>query len=72
MRLAQVDEKTKVRLSKSLKGFVRREGGTASMGPRRHLGTSTTPGTASSVAFTPLQVPAFFLLDFKEEGGILI
>lgn len=52
IRMAQVDEKTKVRISKTLQKNIQRQ---------QAYGGSTTvkrqiSGTASSIAFTPLQV----------------
>lgn len=52
VRMAQVDEKTKVRISKTLQKNIQRQ---------QAYGGSTTvkrqiSGTASSIAFTPLQV----------------
>jgi U4/U6 small nuclear ribonucleoprotein PRP31 len=53
IRAAQVDERTKVRISQTLKRNMQRQqatwGGTTSI--KKHVS-----GTASSVAFTPLQV----------------
>ena len=52
IRAAQVDEKTKVRISKTLQKNLQRQqvyGGSTTI--RKHVS-----GTASSVAFTPLQV----------------
>jgi len=52
VRMAQIDEKTKVRISKRLQKNLQKQqvyGGATSI--RRQIS-----GTASSVAFTPLQV----------------
>lgn len=57
VRLPQIDEKTKVRISKTLQKNLQKQqqyGGATSI--RRQVS-----GTASSVAFTPLQVSFFFL-----------
>lgn len=62
IRLPQIDEKTKVRISKTLQKNLQKQ---------QQWGGSTTvkkqvSGTASSVAFTPLQVCFFvFLSIFK-------
>lgn len=53
IRMPQVDEKTKVRISKTLQKNMQKQ---------QQWGGSTTvkkqiSGTASSIAFTPLQVP---------------
>lgn len=59
IRLPQVDEKTKVRISKTLQKNLQKQqawGGSTSV--RRQVS-----GTASSVAFTPLQVISFYLLN---------
>lgn len=53
IRLPQIDEKTKVRISKTLQKNLQKQqqvwGGSTSV--KKHIS-----GTASSVAFTPLQV----------------
>jgi U4/U6 small nuclear ribonucleoprotein PRP31 len=53
IRMAQIDERTKVRISQTLKKNMQKQqatwGGTTSI--KKHIS-----GTASSVAFTPLQV----------------
>ena len=53
VRMAQVDERTKVRISQTLRKNLQKQqvtwGGTTSI--KKHVS-----GTASSVAFTPLQV----------------
>jgi len=57
IRTAQIDEKTKVRISKTLQKNLQKQqvfGGTTTI--KKHVS-----GTASSVAFTPLQVSVFFL-----------
>lgn len=57
IRMAQVDEKTKVRISKTLQRNLQKQ---------QNWGGSSTikkqvSGTASSVAFTPLQVIILFI-----------
>lgn len=56
IRMAQVDERTKVRVSQTLKRNLQKQqawgGATTSASVRKHV----VSGTASSVAFTPLQV----------------
>lgn len=58
IRLPQVDEKTKVRISKTLQRNLQKQqqwGGATTV--RKHVS-----GTASSVAFTPLQVCLTFYM----------
>lgn len=59
IRLPQIDEKTKVRISKTLQKNLQKQqqvwGGSTSV--KKHIS-----GTASSVAFTPLQVNTLIIL----------
>jgi U4/U6 small nuclear ribonucleoprotein PRP31 len=58
IRMAQVDERTKVRISQTLKKNLQKQqavwGGMSSIG-RKHGHAGHVSGTASSVAFTPVQ-----------------
>ena len=56
IRMAQVDEKTKVRISKTLQRNLQKQQGWGGSSTVR----KQVSGTASSVAFTPLQVTQLF------------
>eukprot|EP00088_Acartia_fossae_P068978 TRINITY_DN887_c0_g1_i10.p1 TRINITY_DN887_c0_g1~~TRINITY_DN887_c0_g1_i10.p1 ORF type:complete len:521 (+),score=164.32 TRINITY_DN887_c0_g1_i10:49-1563(+) len=53
IRMAQVDERTKVRISQTLKKNMQKQ--QAVWGGMSSIGRKATSGTASSVAFTPVQ-----------------
>jgi len=59
LRMAQVDERTKVRISQTLKKNMQKQqavwGGMSSIGRKAGTSGKVTSGTASSVAFTPVQ-----------------
>lgn len=59
IRMAQVDERTKVRISQTLKKNLQKQqavwGGMSSIGRKHGHGHGAVSGTASSVAFTPVQ-----------------
>jgi len=59
LRMAQVDERTKVRISQTLKKNLQKQqavwGGMSSIGRQAQGRKAVSSGTASSVAFTPVQ-----------------
>ena len=64
--MAQIDERTKVRVSQTLKKNLQKQQAWGGASTVRRRGEVS--GTASSVAFTPLQVRKFLYLIYRILG----